>query len=330
MGRASGGARSARLRPLLPSGGRRRLGQRARARDRPRARNDRWTARSSSNPSLGGRSHGSCSAPRRRRWQPRRSPSAFPRENGQTAAPLQCYAMRHRPCRRRARCCSARRDGRACSSARLAGWIGEGEGVRTVVVETAPAETGAVDGAVAAARKRLRSGADLRQPLGGVVTIYSFFSERPALAGLRASSSRTTATCSRTRMSSRMPARAQTYGLPPASTSSLPTATAIPGDDRRLGPVRRHRRSSRSIRAITRSRRCRSATRAASSSASPVAAIGSPFGAGELARGGRRLGDRALDRSRSPPPTTSPARSRSTRRSTTATPVGRCSTPAAA
>ena len=50
------------------------------------------------------------------------------------------------------------------------------------------------------------------------------------------------------------------------------------GDDRRLGSVQRRRRRPRRPRRPRARRRCRSATRRRSSSATPVAAIGSPFG----------------------------------------------------
>ena len=58
----------------------------------------------------------------------------------------------------------------------------------------------------------------------------------------------------------------------------------------------------------------------------PVAAIGSPFGNQNSLARRRRLGDGALDRVADVALRRSPTRSRSTRRSTTATPAARCST----
>ena len=146
----------------------------------------------------------------------------------------------------------------------------------------------------AAGRQRLRPGPDLRQPLEGRrhdLLRSSRDGQRSQGSGFVVSAD---GTCSRTPMSSRTRARADRARPRPGSTSSSRTATAFPARSS-AGTSSTTSASSRSTRTITPSRRCRSATRAASSSASRSPRSAARSG-GELARGRRRLRDRALDR----------------------------------
>ena len=90
--------------------------------------------------------------------------------------------------------------------ASAAGWIAGDGGTRTVVLPTVAAETSPTAPASASA-SLVGNGFDPAQIYAsrsqGVVTIYSYFAERPSARRAPASSSRTRATCSRTRTWSR-------------------------------------------------------------------------------------------------------------------------------
>ena len=129
----------------------------------------------------------------------------------------------------------------SCSSAPSAGWIGEDEGARTVVVETDAGRDRRDQDAVASARKRLRSGEDLRRPLGRRRHDLLVLQQRPALAGLRL---RRLGRGSRAHELARGHGRRRGQDGPRRFPRLRPVCRRRPHPrrDRRLGPVQRHRR----------------------------------------------------------------------------------------
>ena len=312
--------------------GARRLRQRARARDRARARGADGRRRSSSSRGPAGRCSRSlpASTPRARAASGARRAAA--RFHVKTAAAPAGYSEPMRPgaARRRRRSpprASARP--RSCSSARAAGWRTTAE---TVVV---PSST---------RRRRRRPARGVRStapPLGN-----GFDPARIYAAPLGRASSRSTPffgdvadeRCAglrlrrlgrghdpheRARGHERRRGGRGRCTAPTASTSSSRDGDRVAGEDRRLGPLRRRRRDQ-----VDPAAHALAPVPLGDSSrvvvGEPVAAIGSPFGnesslsVGVVSATQRSIdvADLALQRS--------PTRSRSTRRSTTATPAARC------